>query len=404
MHVVILNDFAYVNGGAGQVAIAEALALGEAGCTVTFFGAVGPAAPKLAASAARVVVLGQSEIAQDTNRLRASSYGLWNTAAASRLSEVLSHLDPDRTIVHIHSFSKALSASVVRTAVKREFRVVCTLHDYFSACPNGGFYDYQSREICYLKPMSAQCLMRHCDRRNYSHKLWRVARHWINENAGGMPDKVDGFIYSTDLSLKILRPYLPAGALYHKIPNPIDVPHLPPSDPGEYENFVAVGRIVPEKGFDLLSKAANSISASVTIIGDGENRAAVSSLAPAATITGWLTHEDTIARLRQSRALIFPSRLYETQGLAVWEAASQGIPAVVADTSAAVEGVIDGVTGLHFRSGDEGDLARKMSVFQDAAIARKMGRAAYERFWADPMTPEHHAKKLMICYEAILRR
>lgn len=404
MHVVLLNDFAYANGGAGQVALADALSLSETGCPVTFLAAVGPVAPELGRSAARVIVLGQSEIAQDASRLRAAANGLWNVPAARALAELLAGLDAKSTVVHVHSLSKALSASVVRMAVRRGFRVVCTLHDYFTACPNGGFYDYQRGEICRLAPMSARCIARNCDRRNYAHKLWRVGRHWLNEAAGGMPGKVDCFVYSTDLSLRILRPHLPADALYWKIPNPIDVPRLPPADPGAHDDFVAVGRIVPEKGFDLLAEAARAAGAAVTIVGDGEQRAALVSAAPDIGITGWMTHADAIMRLRASRALVFPSRLYETQGLAVWEAASQGIPAIVADTCAAVEGVADGVTGLHFRGGDRESLAEKMRMLRNPEVARELGRAAYDRFWSDPMTPARHAEELLRCYETVLRK
>jgi glycosyltransferase involved in cell wall biosynthesis len=404
MIAVLLNDFAHSNGGSAQVALADAVALAARGCRVVFFAGVGPVAPQLRASNVETVVLGQQDILHDHNRLRAISRGMWNFDAAARLGRLLAGLDPGRTIVHAHSLSKALSASVVRAASARGFRVVCTLHDYFTACPNGGFFDYQARKICGRRSMSVSCVTTHCDRRSYSHKVWRVARHWLAERIGGLPSRVDGFLYATDLSLAVLRPYLPAHAHFQKMLNPIDVARAAPADPGAHESFTAVGRIVPEKGFPLLARAARSAKAPVTIIGDGEQRAAIETIAPEIEITGWMNHGNTIARLRQSRALVFPSLLYETQGLAVWEAASQGIPAIVADSCAAREGVEDGVTGLWFKGGDADSLADKIRMLQNPETARRMGRAAYARFWRDPMTPAHRAANLLACYEAVLER
>jgi glycosyltransferase involved in cell wall biosynthesis len=400
--VVILNDYANANGGASQVALTEAIELARQGCAVTYFAAVGPVAAELAQSGAEVVLLGQQDIAGEENRLRAAMQGLWNVEAARRLDPVLRALDPADTIVHLHSWSKALSASVVRLALDRGFHVVCTLHDYFTACPNGGFYNYHAQHLCHLTPMSAACLRSHCDRQSYSHKLWRVVRHAIMQSRGALPRGIHGFLYSTELTLELLRPHLPAGACFRRLPNPIDVPQQPPADPGSHRSFTAVGRIVPEKGFELLARAAQSLGVPMTIIGDGYRRESIRAAAPDAIITGWLPRAQVLARLRESRALVFPSLWYETQGMAVWEAASQGIPAIVPDHCAAREGVEDGVTGYWFEGGNWESLADRMRLLADPARARRMGRAAYERYWADPMTAARHAQELMKTYAAVL--
>jgi glycosyltransferase involved in cell wall biosynthesis len=80
-----------------------------------------------------------------------------------------------------------------------------------------------------------------------------------------------------------------------------------------------------------------------------------------------------------------------------------GIPAIVADTSAARDLVIDGVTGLWFKGGDLYDLKEKMRRFAvDAEFAAKCGLAAYQRFWADPPTLERHVKELLGVYSHVL--
>jgi glycosyltransferase involved in cell wall biosynthesis len=64
--------------------------------------------------------------------------------------------------------------------------------------------------------------------------------------------------------------------------------------------------------------------------------------------------------------------------------------------------VIDGVTGLWFRGNDEADLLKKLRILQDHETARKMGQAAYQKYWANPLTVEKHLAQLEICYQDIL--
>lgn len=404
MNVVILHDFAHVNGGSSQVAVTEAVALARAGANVIFFAAVGPVAPELAAHCKEVVTLGQQELAKERALGPAVIRGIWNFAASKRLARLLAQYSPADTIVHLHTWTKALSPSVVHTARKRGFRIVCTLHDYFTACPNGGFYDYRSNEICRLKPLSAACVLRNCDRRSYAEKLWRVARQSVSRTIAGIPGGIDGFLYSTDFSLRVLKPYLPAQAFLRQLKNPIDVPDLGPADPGSHESFTAVGRIVPEKGLELLAQAAHDIRAPVAFVGDGECRSHLLEAAPNATITGWMPRAEVLAHIRASRALVLPSRLYETQGMVVLEAASQGVPALVPDSSAARESVEDGITGFWFEGGNWQSLADRMRRLEDPETARRMGRAAYERFWRTPMSPAGHAAELIGAYRELLDR
>jgi glycosyltransferase involved in cell wall biosynthesis len=79
-----------------------------------------------------------------------------------------------------------------------------------------------------------------------------------------------------------------------------------------------------------------------------------------------------------------------------------GIPAIVADTSAARDSVIDGETGLWFRGGDVEDLAQKLRTLEDDDLAATLGNAAYLRYWASPPQLTRHADELERCYESIM--
>ena len=196
--VIIVNDFAYVEGGASQVALSSASGLGRRGYSVVLFSAVAPA-PSVCLEHVKVVCTQQHEVIHDPVRARAAVQGLWNVTAARELRNLLRGLDPLRTIVHVHGWTKSLSSSVIRTALDTGFMVVCTLHDYFVACPNGSFFNYSTEQICHLAPLSPHCIISNCDRRSYSHKLWRVARQVVQKTSGNMPHGLQTLYYGLRL-------------------------------------------------------------------------------------------------------------------------------------------------------------------------------------------------------------
>lgn len=384
------------------MALRSAMGLAARGHRVTLLAAVGPVMPELERSGVRVLCTDQQPIASDPSRFRAAVQGLWNRAAAARLQALLRHLSSRHTILHLHGWTKALSSSVVGTAVRSGFPVVGTAHDYFMACPNGGFFHYPRQTVCTLKPLSPACVMTQCDRRGYPQKLWRVVRQVVQRNSGSIPRGIRRIVVVSEFSRDLLLPNFPPGARVALLPNFVDVERGAAVSVERNRAFMMVGRLSPEKGGEVLARAASRIGCATVFVGEGERREAVQALCPQATITGWLGGDDVRRVLHTARALVFPSLLYETQGLAVVEAASLGIPAVVSDVCAAREAVVDGVTGLWFRGGDVEDLVRKMSRMQDDDVVQAMGRAAYERYWSAPATVDEHISRLESIYAEVL--
>jgi glycosyltransferase involved in cell wall biosynthesis len=401
-NILIINDFAHIDGGASHVAISSAIALAEQGYLVTYFAAVTPVSQEFERAKIDVICTNQFEIAKDPNRLRASFQGLWNFKAANRLKKLLQEYDPANTVIHIHSWTKALSSSTIRLAFRMKFKVVVTLHDYFSVCPNGGFFNYQDARICNLRPLTPACLLSNCDSRNYSQKLWRVGRQMIQHKFGMLPAQIDNYIAVSNFSRVILQPHISNNANIYHVENPVSATQERPADICSDSPFVFVGRLAKEKGPDVLAKAASGLNSNIVFVGAGDGYSEIKEIYPAAEITGWLSADGVRDRLRSARALIFPSLWYETLGLVVLEAAALGIPTIVSDAAAARDLVADGITGSWFKSGDVEDLKEKMNVLQDAKTAKRMGLAAYERYWSNPYTMQRHTKQLLDAYRKVL--
>jgi glycosyltransferase involved in cell wall biosynthesis len=404
LDIVIVNDNAHANGGAGWIGLSSALALAKRGHKVTVFSAVAPVMPELSAQEnLNVVCTQQYEILNDPNRLRAMTQGIWNAQAGRTMDELLKSLNPKRTIIHIHTWSKALSTSVIRAALRRNFKVVLTLHDYLIACPSGTFFNHPKQEICTLKPLGMQCIQENCDTRKYAHKVWRMGRHLVQNNYGMLPAGLRHFIIYSELSRSVLEPFLPNGASIHTVESPISVVQAPPVSVQENTAFTFLGRLAKEKGPLLFAEAAQRLQVESLFIGDGDCREALLEINPKAKVTGWVEPKEAVNYLNQARVLVLPSLWYEVQPLVVAEAAARGIPAIVPDTCAAREKVVNEVTGFWFKGGNVDDLVQKMAKLQDPQLSAQMGLAAYEHYWANPLTPERHVLQLQEVYKQILQ-
>lgn len=400
--VVVLNDYCYVNGGASRIAIDEAVALAERGLRVIFLGAVGPICEELSASNVHVICLDQAELLGAPRNPSVIVNAMWNLTARARMEHLLGDLHPYETIVHLHGYTKALSVSPVHAATRQGFRVLCTLHDFFSACPNGALFDYVENRACDRRGLSRECIRASCDKRHYGHKLYRVVRTAVQRYSGALPGAVMDYITLSSRSAELLRPYLPERARYHPLENLIEVTRRPPVAVADNKELVAVGRLDIEKGIRELLEAVRRTNAKLTLVGDGPLRAEAEAT-PGVRVTGWVSASEVMKELEIARCLVFPSLWYETYGLVVSEAAARGLPSIVSDISAASERVRHGIDGWHVTAGSVDSLSAAISTVADDALVRDAGIAAYERFWSSPPTRQNHIMGLVGIYEGVLQ-
>jgi glycosyltransferase involved in cell wall biosynthesis len=161
---------------------------------------------------------------------------------------------------------------------------------------------------------------------------------------------------------------------------------------------LALGRLHPNKGFDLLLEAlAGTAEVDLWIAGDGPLRSQLKRLATRLGITdrvrflGW--REDVPALMASADLLVCPS-LHEPLGNVVIEAWSAGLP-VVATASDGPAGLItDGETGILVplpgeNGGGPTALARAVErLCADPALRTRLGKAgrrAYEAEFTEPI-------------------
>ena len=405
LHIIVVNDFAHVNGGASKVALTSALALDKAGYSVTLFSIVGPVMPEFQASNIEIHCLNQHDILNDPIRVRAMTQGIWNKPAADAMQQLLSKRNGKKTIVHIHGFVKAVSSSIVHICHKYKIPVVLTLHDYFTACPNGGFYNYQQQKICTLKPLSVDCIKTNCDIRAYSHKVWRVLRNGVQQKLGGIPGSISHFIYISELSRSLLEPYIPDDAELHFVPNPIDVEKTARIAAENNQHYVFIGRLSPEKGVQLFCETMSKLKYPALVIGDGDELTQFKARFPEIEFSGWLQTPAINKVLEKAKVLVFCTRWYETQGLVVYEALARGLPVIVPKHCSAAEAVSDTKNGLLYDDDAQGlGLERVIQQLQSMPKTqiKKLSETAYSSYWSDASDMQKHLAHLLLVYRSMI--
>ncbi len=184
-----------------------------------------------------------------------------------------------------------------------------------------------------------------------------------------------------------------AGSDVTVIPNGVDVSRFAPGEGGpDGKTVLFVGRLVPNKGPDVLLRALPSLAAAfpevrVLVTGDGPMRGKLTRLAAAlgvADVVEFLGHRSDIPELmKEASVFVRPSTL-EGLPLTVLEAMSTGIPVVATPVGGTPEIVLHGKTGYIIPMGDHNALSdRIVQVLKSPDEAQQMGARARDLVMSD---------------------
>ena len=339
---------------------------------------------------------------------------VWAWDSCDQMRALLCAEKPD--VAHFDNTFPLISPSAYYACREAGVPVVQTLRNYRLVCP--GAYLQRNGRIC------EDCLGRH-PWRGVLHGCYRDSRaatgavalmlsahRWL----GTWHNLVDCYIALTDFArAKFVEAGLPAEKIVVK-PNFVNPDgaaptlHSPVANHESSEGHALfVGRLSPEKGVGTLLAAWRQLDSRIPlrVVGDGPLRTELESYARQHALNdvcfdGRLNARQTLAALKRSRFLVFPSEWYETFGRVAAEAFACGVPVIASRLGAMEEIVADGCTGLHFTAGDPGDLAAKVEwAWTHPAELSSMGRAARAEYEAK-YTPERNYSMLMKIYSRTL--
>lgn len=197
-------------------------------------------------------------------------------------------------------------------------------------------------------------------------------------------------------TLRALAAYVPEVKLA-LTPNPVLTPKVNPTPHGNDRFMLAVGRLHPQKGFDVLLRAlaisgARQHGWRLKVLGNGPLRQALHDQADelgVAKLVDWVGYApDPYPSYASADAFVMPSR-YEGMPNALLEAMAMGLPVIVTDASPGpLEYVEDNVSGLVVPAEDTGSLAGAMDrLMADRELAARLGDEGRRRVLADTALP-----------------
>ncbi len=401
-NAVIINDHGYICGGASKIALQTAVGLAESGINVYFFCAVGPVSDELARNNIKTICLGQQDSLHCKNKIRGFRQGIYNKKAAKELEKLLGGLDPKDTVVHLHTWTKALSSSVFGVADKAGYKIFLTVHDYFLVCPNGGLFNYKKKKICEIKPMSPRCRICNCDSRNYAYKIFRVLRQ-SKQNRIIRKCKNLNFIFISEFSkTQFLRRFgdLPENKQYF-LPNPTDFANERKRVKCENnETYLFIGSITEIKGIRTFCEAVTKAGVKATVIGEGMLKAEMQAAYPDIEFVGWKTKTEMLPYIKQVRCLIFPSIWYEAAPLTPLEIMAYGIPVICSDKNAAKDYIEDGITGYIYNGTNTDELVYAIMKTLNTDI-KEISEKTFESFDKNRYSEKEYILCLIKIYNVV---
>lgn len=327
------------------------------------------------------------------SRLRAFSRSVSGPSAEAAVGDAMEQLlafRPD--VVHLHGMNNI----PLERRILGEFAAVKTFH-VAEFCPSGTKFHHATDRACTFAtglacvPRQAylRCTLskrpqvwwsqyrRVAELNVHNHAFSRciVASDFMKQEAvrtGYDPARVDVLPYFTTVPASVTRP--------------------------RERHCLFVGRLVREKGIDVLLHALSRLAGdwTCTIVGDGPAAATIRALASTlgldgrVTFAGWLNGAALAQQFDDASVLVVPSRWPEPFGIVGLEAMAHGRPVVASRVGGIAEWLDDGVTGVAVDAGDAGALAERLSwVLAHPDEAREMGRRGRARVERDFVARAH---------------
>ena len=232
----------------------------------------------------------------------------------------------------------------------------------------------------------------------FANRLVALVHHPLALETGHSPAVAEALRHSETLALRHARAVatsspatkltlaaefdVPAGKIAVAIPGTDPAPRAKGSGRGEALHILAVGSLIPRKGYNGLIAALTAIAdrpwtltiagtpdhapATATELRDGIARAG---LAERILLTGGIG-ADRLAQLYNEADLFVMSSLYEGYGMVLTEALARGLPIVTTLSGAGAEALPD-AAALKVPAGDAAALAKALARLIDAPAERR---------------------------------
>jgi glycosyltransferase involved in cell wall biosynthesis len=281
-------------------------------------------------------------------------------------------------VVHLHHIERPDIAQAMRVSAP----LVVSAHNY-AVCPSGKYYFRPGQECtrgrgpgCIVNMIARGCAHTHNPKS-------LPARYKSAARAAEALELADVVVsYSGAVDRHLAANGLPRRRI---VPYSTTIAPEPAAGDGAGRRVVFAGRLVREKGIDVLIRAAREVDGEFVICGDGRLLEPLRRLARRCGVEGrvsfkgWLSPEGLAEEFANAAVVVVPSLWPEPFGLVGIEALASGRPVIASATGGVEDWLDDRVSGLCVKPGDVDDLARALNqLLADPERQRAMGMAGRE--------------------------
>lgn len=321
-----------------------------------------------------------------------------------KIKKLIELTNPD--IAHLHVFQHQITPSVIHEIKRHNIKIVNTIHDLKVICPN--YKMLNNKGICEECKGGKyyNCVKNKCMKNSRLNSIVAMNEAYINKFIKSY-EYVDKFICPSKFYMKKLNEFgIDKNKLVY-VPNFIDESEYK-YDTQEENYFLYVGRLIEEKGIDMLIEAMKNVAEStLVIVGTGPLEEEIHEKINNYNIKnikmmGFLNKEKVRELLYKCRFVVIPSIWYENCPMAVLEAMACGKPVIGSNLGGIPELVINNINGLIFKNNSITDLADKINALNGNKDMRmqmgKMGREMIENIY----NKEKHVEKIKEIYKEVL--
>lgn len=339
-------------------------------------------------------------------KFRSLISALYNPKSVNDIKKLISTQKPD--LVLIHNLYPLISPSILPFIKREKIPIVMIVHNYRLICPNGLFFtNNKTCESCTDRGKEFNCIKYNCED-SYLKSIGYALRNWWARKKKYYMINVDAFVCLTNFQKnKLVANGFPSNNIY-VLPNMFqgDIPNHPIITKTDFNSYVAfVGRISPEKGIDLIFKAAKMLpSIRFKLAGRIKEGFILPEIPENIEMVGML---DSI-RLNKfySKASIYvqSSNCYEGFPMVLPEAMNHFLPIIAPRMAGFTEIVEHKTNGLLFEPGNAKDLAKQIYyLYQNPKIASEYGKNGFLKL-QKLYTPKVYYLNLLTIFKHFINR
>lgn len=340
------------------------------------------------------------EMRSSASALRLLGRMLYSLEASRRIGRLVAATRPD--VAHLLSIYHQLSPSILRPLHRRGVPIVQKLADYKVVCP--AYTLFSRGEVCERCTGGRvyQVALRGCHHGGWRPNLALAGEAALNRWILRSHALVDLFLAPSRFLMEKVRAMGLRGGI-RLLPNFVDLDRWSPAPLPATPIVGYSGRLVPEKGVDVLVKAMEGVAARLWIFGTGPAQQALKGLVGQRGLMnveffGHLEEGALREKLAACRCVVQPSIWYENNPHSVLEAFAMARPVIASEIGGLPELVAHGETGLLVPPGDPGRLRDAIRLLcEDRPLAHKLGLSG-RRFVEDRHSPESFYRGLREAY------